>query len=49
LSQVQGRRVGRETFRPLHDWRKALKGKAQECWELKEASEGAMELTPSRG
>lgn len=34
------RREGRETFSRSFDGRKALKGKAQECWELKEASEG---------
>lgn len=34
------RREGRETFSRFFDGRKALKGKAQECWELKEASEG---------
>jgi hypothetical protein len=30
-------RKRRETFFSIHRWRKALKGKAQECWELKEA------------
>jgi hypothetical protein len=34
------RREGRETLSRSFDGRKALKGKAQECWELKEASEG---------
>jgi hypothetical protein len=47
--KARGRRGSWETEDRSSWRRKALKGEAQERWELKEAPEGWGELTPSRG